>query len=300
MSEHKPTHLNAPKTGAPHAARKLSCEEWEAMLVDFLDGTLTAGDTEIFRSHDHTCDSCAKMFTEAGQGREWLAFLRVEPAVPPTLMQKILAQTAGSLIDTRLDEVFHGKPAATTSSAAAIPATPLPFWKRIGTRMVQPRLLMTAAMAFFSITLTLNMAGVRLGAIHLADLKPSAISTNLDKQYHMATARVVRYYDSLRFIYEMEAQVRELRRDADRESNPPAEKPSQPSGTTNPQDGGHKSGGKSEAPSASQPHATLWGERIEAALRNPLAESESVQQSYEIKIENTENKTAGHAERGIA
>ncbi len=111
-------------------------------------------------------------------------------------------------------------------------APALPFWKRgglafAGRQVAQPRLLMTAAMAFFSITLTLNMAGVRLSTIHLADLKPAALSTNLNKQYHMASARVVRYYDNLRFVYEMEAQVKEMRRNADLDNSVPADKPEQ-------------------------------------------------------------------------
>jgi hypothetical protein len=314
MSEHTPTHPNAPKAGAPHAVRKISCEEWEAMLVDFLDGTLPAADTEAFHSHDQSCDPCAKMLSQAGQGREWLAFLRVEPPVPAVLLSKILAQTSGSLGQTGFGDASLGS-LATPASAAAIPVAPvLPFWRRavstINTRrMAQPRLMMTAAMAFFSITLTLNMAGVRLSAVRLADLKPSAISTNLDKQYHMASARVVRYYDSLRFVYEMEARVRELRRDADLENSAPEDKPAQPSGAGSPQDGGHKNGGKSEGPSAAQPHAMLWGERIEATLRTPFPEAmESLEdalpalsrQRFHTTTESIDTKTAGQAERGIA
>jgi hypothetical protein len=310
MSEHTPSHANAPKSGAPHAARKLSCEEWEALLVDFLDGTLTPSEIEIFRAHDQTCDPCAKMFSEASQGREWLAFLRTEPAVPPALMSRILAQTAGALIDTRLDEVFHGKAAPAPSTAVGVVSGPvLPFWRRAAQathagRIAQPRLLMTAAMAFFSITLTLNMAGVKLSAVRLADLKPASISTNLDKQYHMASARVVRYYDSLRFVYEMEARVRELRRDADLDNSAPAEKPAQPSSSA-PADGGHKSGGKSEGPSATQPHAELWGERVEAALRDPFAAQQMedfhpAQPDFGSSAEQTQSTTAGQAERGIA
>jgi hypothetical protein len=216
---------NDPGTGISQPARKLTCEAWEALLVDFLDGALTPADAASFQSHRQTCASCAEMFSQAGQGREWLNFLRLEPEVPPVLVPRILAQTSGSVAS--VSAAGDLVPAATVIPVAPV----LPFWQRTGTaiaanRVAQPRLLMTAAMAFFSITLTLNMAGIRITAIRLADLKPSALSNNLDKQYHMATASVVRHVDNLRIVYEMEARWREIGRDQDFS---PSEQPSRPS-----------------------------------------------------------------------
>ena len=125
MSEHNPTNPNAPKAGAAHAARKLSCEEWEALLVDFLDGTLPAAIAESFHSHRETCAGCAEMFAHSGQGREWLNFLRVEPPVPPVLVSKILAQTSGAA------SVVSPRGELEPVAEVSIPVTPvLPFWKR--------------------------------------------------------------------------------------------------------------------------------------------------------------------------
>ncbi len=316
MSERIHNSPRDPKANPPQPLRKLTCEEWEAMLVDFLDGTLPAADAESFQAHRQTCASCAEMFSQAGTGREWLNFLRAEPEVPAVLVAKILAQTTGAA-----SAVSAGGDLL-PASAQAVPIAPVaPFWQRTGAaiashRVAQPRLLMTAAMAFFSITLTLNMAGVRLSAIRLADLKPAAVSSNLDKQYHMATASVVRHFDNLRIVYEMEARWRELGRDADLDNPAPVDKHSQPSPSGTPQDGNHKNGGKSEGPSARQPEALLWGDRIEAALRNPsgvpLAERRQISAGAElfpagIREEDGEqdrdqhdHRTADQAERGIA
>jgi hypothetical protein len=314
MSEHSQHDPNAGKAGAS-PARKLTCEEWEAMLVDFLDGTLAVGEPDTFHAHRQSCAACAEMFTHAGQGREWLSFLRVEPETPSTLVGRILAQTSGSEPRPGLNGDLIPAPVAAIQAASVVP-----FWKRggmasAGRQMAQPRLLMTAAMAFFSITLTLNMAGVRLTTIRLADLKPSALSSNLNKQYYSASARVVRYYDNLRFFYVMEAQVREFRRNADIENPAPADKPEQNTPAPAPQDGGHKSGGKSQVPanpsSPEQRSSMLWGEKIEAALRNPLGELQAtptppvVRREMEIKlfgssIEATDSRAADQAERGIA
>jgi hypothetical protein len=75
----------------------------------------------------------------------------------------------------------------------------------------QPRMLMTAAMAFFSIALTMNLAGVELKDLRLADLRPRAVRSYMERQLNMASVPVVRYYDHLRFVHEVESRVRELR-----------------------------------------------------------------------------------------
>jgi hypothetical protein len=226
---------------------------------------------------------------------------------------RILAQTSGA--DLRPSIGGELAPAA----ASVIPVAPvLPFWKRgigfAGRQMAQPRLLMTAAMAFFSITLTLNMAGVRLSTVHLADLRPASLGTNINKQFHMTSARVVRYYDNLRFVYEMEAQVREIRRNVDLDNSAPAEKPEQSSPSATPKDPGHKSGGKSQVPANPtnpEQHSAMWGEKVDAALRNPLGElpvtprsplihREIERQHSESGIETTDGRAADQAERRIA
>ena len=71
---------------------------------------------------------------------------------------------------------------------------------------------MTAAMAFFSIALTLNLTGVRLSSLRLADLRPSAVRSFMERRLTMASTPIVRYYDHLRFVYEVESRMRELRR----------------------------------------------------------------------------------------
>ncbi len=303
MSEHSHNHPIAGKSG-DSPSRKLSCEEWEALLVDFLDGALPAGNKESFHAHRASCAQCAEMFGQAGQGREWLNFLKVEPQAPATLVASILAQTSGA--ELRANVIGDAVPASTVP----IPLAPvLPFWRRggmaIAGRMAQPRLMMTAAMAFFSITLTLNMAGVRLGAVRMADLKPASLSNNLDKQFHMASARVIRYYDNLRFFYVMEAQVKEFRRNADLENSAPADKPDQSAPSATPPDPAHKNGGKSQVPSnPKEPRAMLWGEKVNASLENPLGElrpfHEMGRQYSESGIETTDSRAANQVERGIA
>ena len=78
----------------------------------------------------------------------------------------------------------------------------------------QPRFVMSFGMIFFSFSLALNAAGVKPADVAKVSLRPSA----LRHAYNDAQIKVVKYYDNIRFVYEIESKVRELKR-----ANTPAE-----------------------------------------------------------------------------
>jgi hypothetical protein len=200
--------------GATPGGGGLRCEEWEALLVDALDGLLPAGQAAAFKAHSETCANCGDLLAHSGQGREWLGYLHTEPEVPAGLIGKILEKTVGA----------GGVPlpviAAGQGAGAVAMASP---WRR---NFHETRLLMTIAMAFFSITLVLNLTGVKPGNIRLADLRPSQIGSTLSRGFFTARGSVVRYYDNLRFVYQLQSRMRELRRDV--ESTPQTQPGQQP------------------------------------------------------------------------
>ena len=69
-------------------------------------------------------------------------------------------------------------------------------------------------MIFFTFSLALNVAGVKATDVAKVDLRPTA----LRHAYYDAQIKVVKYYDNIRFVYEIESKVRELKR-----ANTPAE-----------------------------------------------------------------------------
>ena len=73
--------------------------------------------------------------------------------------------------------------------------------------MLQPRLAMTAAMAFFSLALTLNLMGVRVHNLRVADFTPNGIRRNLAD----AGASASRQFENMRVVYQMESRMNELR-----------------------------------------------------------------------------------------
>jgi hypothetical protein len=99
-------------------------------------------------------------------------------------------------------------------------------------------------MAFFSIALTLNLTGVRLTELRPADLRPSRMRATLTRQYYSTNEQVMKYYENLRLVYEMEARVRELRRST--EAEPVQQTPKQPpparNGTGSPSSTGPRGG----------------------------------------------------------
>ncbi len=183
--------------------RNLSCEAWEQMLTDALDGTLSASDAEAFAAHSKSCGAgCGELLEEAKRGGEWLRFLRETPAAPEGLLEKILVGTSG----------LPDAPPLVAGGAVAIPRQP---WLGVSVAMLQrhmaeSRILMTLAMAFFSIALTLNLTGVRLNQLKLSDLSPSALATSLSHQYYTTYGHVTRYYSNLRIFYELESRVNEM------------------------------------------------------------------------------------------
>jgi len=185
-----------------------ACGAWETLLTDALDGLLKPEDEAQFAAHKATCAACAALYEEARKGREWLEFLSPEPEAPAGLLEKILAHTAPGH--------SASMPVPALAGLGSVPAFVPPVWQQQGffarTRQaMQPGLLMTAAMAFFSIALTLNLTGVHLSTLRLADLRPVAVRSYMERQLNMASVPIVRYYDHLRFVYEVESRVRQLR-----------------------------------------------------------------------------------------
>ena len=122
-------------------------------------------------------------------------------------------------------------------------------------------MLMTLAMAFFSIALTLNLTGVHLNQLKLSDLKPSTVATTVSHQYFTSYAHMRRYYENLRIFYILESRVNEIRDNvrpaADSGSQQPAsqsqpqQRNSQPQSTGKP-DGAARRGSSSARPAQRQ------------------------------------------------
>ena len=214
-----------------HPGGGLRCEEWEALLTDALDDLLPASETAAFAAHGETCPNCSDLLAHVKQGREWLGYLHTEPEIPSGLVGRIIEKTVG------VGSVPVPLVAAGAGGGAVAFAMP---WRR---SFHETRLLMTVAMAFFSIALTLSMVtGGKLTTIRLADLRPSQIGNTLSREFYGARSSVVRYYDNVRLFYQLQSRMRELRRDVETQPQQQQQNPQQQ----------QKQGGKNGSANAGQ------------------------------------------------
>ena len=173
-----------------------ACGQWETLLADALDGLLKPEDEATFKEHMAGCKACTALYEESRRGREWLEFLSPEPEVPVDLVDKILAQTGpGQVAGFGLMAGNASAPPA--PQARSTRNTGVPAWQHPGfmaqiRRFAEPRLMMTAAMAFFSIALTLNLSGIKLGELKTADFRPAAIRAFMERRFVTASVPIVR------------------------------------------------------------------------------------------------------------
>ena len=231
------TQFGSPKVPGNQPGDSAHCAQCEAMLADALDGTLTPADQALFDTHMAHCALCSQMLADARRGAAWLEMLRdPRPEPPASLLEKILAQTSGH-------PVLHKHSAAAPAPAAArlrrtlscqpASAAPVsgqrssPLRSRFANaasalgQIVSPAaciIAMTAAMAFFSIALTMNLTGrPPCRAHHASNLAPS----NLQRDFYSANTRVVQYYEGLRVVYELESRVHDLQTTSDTDASRP-------------------------------------------------------------------------------
>ncbi|MGA9391911.1 MAG: anti-sigma factor [Candidatus Sulfotelmatobacter sp.] len=183
----------------------MQCHEFDGLLSDALDGVLTGTQLERFQAHVRTCSACGPLFGEVEAGRNWLKDLtEVEP--PVSLVTNILASTTG--VDTQRLRVNVSSPQPRVTlwerAQAWASAGLHPVWETVR----QPRFAMSFGMAFFALSAALSVLGVKPADLRQVSLRPAAIRHT----YYNTQARVVRYYENIRFVYEVESRVREFKR----------------------------------------------------------------------------------------
>jgi hypothetical protein len=259
MSGSTPIRPPVPPPGTP---RSLSCSDAELLFAQTsdrssnqaADNTLDPASQAALDAHLATCPACTASLAMAQRGQAWLAILRdsdVHPEPPAGMVENILALTGGQPLGTVGDiaPVAPRKPSPWSSvNLAAVRGN----MRRTG--LFEPRLMLTAAMAFFSISITLSVMG-----IHLNDLEPTHLRRTVTRSYFTANAHVVRYYENLRVVYELQSRLSELRhaaeaaRPAPATTQPAQPQPGQPQ-SGQPQSGQPQSGQpQSDKPGSSNP-----------------------------------------------
>ena len=197
----------------------MECAEFEALLSSAIDGDaldvggqLSPARKESFEAHRRVCLVCGPLFADVQAGHGWLRALALEEVEPPVhLVHNILAATSGVVSRRPLTATADGR---TTPFGERLRERWDSFFAPVSAFVRQPRFVMSFGMIFFSFSLGLNAMGVKPADVAKVDLRPAAIR----HAYNDAQIKVVKYYDNIRFVYEIESKVRELKR-----ANTPAE-----------------------------------------------------------------------------
>jgi anti-sigma factor RsiW len=187
----------------------MKCSDLETLLCDYLDRTLDAGAKAQVEQHLAECAACAGLARDAAAAVGFIA--RVERIEPPA-----------ELVTRILFQIPNRRPSAE-------PRRGLREWLgRLVEPILQPRLAMGMAMTILSFAMLGRFAGIQPRQLRAADLNPVRVWAALDDRAHRTWERAVKYYENLRFVYEIQTRLRELteQEDIERRAQPAAAEPS--------------------------------------------------------------------------
>jgi hypothetical protein len=162
----------------------MTCAEIEVLLCDYIDGTLAAGDKDLLEAHLQTCGTCAEFAADAGAAVTFIA--RSEAVEPPReLVNRLLFQ-----IPARQQTKTSG----------------LGWLRGKFAPVLQPRYAMGMAMTILSFSMLWQFAGIS-HPLRQEDLRPDKVWSSLDDKVHRTWERAVKYYDNLRFVYEIQSRL---------------------------------------------------------------------------------------------
>ncbi len=172
----------------------MQCAEFDALLAEAIDGTLSGQRRENFEQHKAGCAACQALFAEVTSGVAWLE--EMEDVAPPRkLVHNILAATSGA---AQLEA--QSRAAALRVGAAAAP----------GGDLFAP--VLTARFA------NVHGDGVLLdhaGAEHGADPDQGPDPAQPEPHVFSSQNKLMKYYENMRLVYEIESRVRTLRNATD-------------------------------------------------------------------------------------
>jgi hypothetical protein len=169
----------------------MNCLDLEVLLCDYVDGTLPEGQKAELERHLSACAGCAALARDAAQAVEFMGrAAAVEP--PPELITRIL----------------YSLPPAQQARARQ-PGGVRKWFSQLVRPMLQPRFAMGFAMTILSFSMLGRFAGIQLRQLSPKDLNPVAVWQGIDDRLHRAWDRTVKFYESLRVVYEIQSRIRE-------------------------------------------------------------------------------------------
>lgn len=180
----------------------MDCAEFEIAIADYIDGTLAADVRSEVEAHAASCAGCREFLADASGGADILQRMQ-EPLPPPELLTRLaylapIGRTRGPFEYQGVISRFMTK------------------WLQ---PLLQPRLAMGMAMTVLSFAMLERCTGIQVQRIQAADLNPVRVWGSVEDKAVRAKDRVVKYYENLRLVYEIETRLKDLQDVQDTEQN---------------------------------------------------------------------------------
>ncbi len=181
----------------------MTCAEFEILYADYLDGTLPAAERATVEQHMAGCASCRQM---AGEISGAVAVMRAVPEieVPADLITRIAYQAPMTRVRDPL------------ARRGWFERT-LGHWLQ---PILQPRLVMGMAMTVLSFAMLERCTGIQVQHIQAADLNPGRVWDGVENKTLRTRDRVLKYYENLRWVYEIEIRLRAMQEQQAAEAEP--------------------------------------------------------------------------------
>ena len=167
----------------------MNCADVEILLADYVDGTLRGEEKSALEAHLAACTACAELARDAAGAVTFMERAAVTEA-PPELVTRILFEiTAGP------------------SRAVIKPSLVRRLFGRWLEPVLQPRFAMGMAMTVLSFAMIGRFTHVR--QLTPQDLDPVKVWTAAEDRVLRWYHRGVKYYESLRMVYEIQTRLKE-------------------------------------------------------------------------------------------
>jgi hypothetical protein len=173
----------------------MNCGEIEILLADFVDGNLHGEQQSAVEAHLAGCAACAELARDSAAAVGFMERAAVVEA-PPELVTRLLFEvTAGpsrAIVKPSLTRRLFGK------------------WLE---PILEPRYAMSMAMTMLFFAMMFKAAGINPRQLNAADLDPVKVWTLAEDRATRVWDRGMKYYESLRVVFEIQSRLKEWTED---------------------------------------------------------------------------------------